>query len=124
MLESIPVALAVGTVLGFLTGLGTGGGSLLLLWLTLVLGQDPVQARMINLMFFIPGALTSITVQSLRQRIPFRKLLLPTLAGCAAAAVFSCLGQKMNTESMEKLFGVLLVILGLRELFYRPRKPR
>ena len=37
LLESLPVALIVGTVLGFLTGLGVGGGSLLILWLTLVL---------------------------------------------------------------------------------------
>ena len=29
MLTSIPVSIAIGTLLGFLTGLGTGGGSLL-----------------------------------------------------------------------------------------------
>ena len=39
MLESLPVALIVGTLLGFLTGLGVGGGSLLILWLTLVLAS-------------------------------------------------------------------------------------
>ena len=38
MLNSLPICLVVGTVLGFLTGLGIGGGSLLMLWLTLVLG--------------------------------------------------------------------------------------
>ena len=31
MLESIPFSIAVGIVLGFLSGLGTGGGSLLVL---------------------------------------------------------------------------------------------
>ena len=124
MLDSIPVSIIVGMVLGFLTGLGTGGGSLLMLWLTLVLGLETKDAQLINLMFFFPGALTATILSCRRKPIPFRKLVLPTLAGCAAAAGFALWGQKMNTESLEKLFGVLLLLLGLKELFYRPRNAR
>lgn len=54
LLESLPVALIVGTVLGFLTGLGVGGGSLLILWLTLALEMPQTAARGINLLFFCP----------------------------------------------------------------------
>ena len=56
MLESFPVVLIVGTVLGFLAGIGVGGGSLLILWLTLALGMAHPQARVINLLFFLPSA--------------------------------------------------------------------
>ena len=56
MLESLPVTLLVATILGFLTGLGVGGGSLLILWLTIVLGMDQATARGINLLFFLPAA--------------------------------------------------------------------
>ena len=56
MLESFPFALVVGVVLGYLSGLGVGGGSLLILWLTLVLGMEQGTARAINLMFFITAA--------------------------------------------------------------------
>ena len=59
MLNSLPICLVVGTVLGFLTGLGIGGGSLLMLWLTLVLGVSQAEARQINLLFFLPSALIS-----------------------------------------------------------------
>ena len=45
------VTLLVGTALGFLTGLGVGGGSLLMVWLTAVLGMDTLTARSINLLF-------------------------------------------------------------------------
>ena len=48
MLENWGFCLLVGTVLGFLTGLGIGGGSLLILWLTIVLGMDQQTARSIN----------------------------------------------------------------------------
>lgn len=124
MLDSIPVSIAVGTALGFLTGLGTGGGSLLVLWLTLAVQMDPSQARLINLMFFLPAAIIA-TIFNLRQgRVPLKKILLPALSGCAAAAIFALVGQKMNTESLKKLFGVLLLCIGVKELFYRPRKPR
>ena len=44
--------LVVGLVLGFLAGLGIGGGSLLILWLTLFANTGPQTARAINLMFF------------------------------------------------------------------------
>ena len=124
MLESIPFSIAVGTALGFLTGLGTGGGSLLVLWLTLVLHMEPAQARLINLMFFFPAALIATAFHWRQGRVPFHKILLPALAGCAAAAVFAFIGQKMNTESLKKLFGVLLLFIGAKELFYRPRKPK
>lgn len=124
MLETIPFSIAVGIILGFLTGLGTGGGSLLVLWLTLVLHMDPAQAKLINLMFFLPSALIATYLHWRQGRIPFKKLLLPALAGCIMGALFSTIGQKMNTENLQKLFGVLLIFTGLRELFYRPRNPK
>ena len=52
MLDSLPVVLLVGTVLGFLAGLGVGGGSLLILWLTLIAQTPQEEARNINLLFF------------------------------------------------------------------------
>ena len=124
MLESIPFSILIGTLLGFLTGLGTGGGSLLVLWLTLVLHTDAAQARLINLMFFLPAAIIATIFHWLQGRIPLKKLILPAACGCAAAAVFALIGQKMNTESLQKLFGVLLLFIGAKELFYRPRKPK
>ena len=45
MLESFPIALLVGAILGFLSGLGVGGGSLLILWLTLVLDMCSRSSR-------------------------------------------------------------------------------
>lgn len=124
MLNSIWMSAAVGTILGFLTGLGTGGGSLLVLWLTLVLNMDPAQAKVINLMFFLPAALISTLMRWRQGGIPFQKILLPAAAGCVMAAVFSIVGKNMNTELLQKLFGVLLIYTGIRELLYRPRNPK
>lgn len=124
MLSSAGLSIAVGAVLGFLTGLGTGGGSLLLLWLTLVLGMDPAQARTVNLMFFIPAAVIASVIRFFRGGIPIKKIWLPAAAGCLSAALFAVLGSHMDTMYLQKLFGALLIFTGIKELFYRERKPR
>lgn len=124
MLESLPVALIVGTVLGFLSGLGVGGGSLLILWLTVVLHMDPLTARSINLLFFIPSALVACAIRLKQGSLKLRPLLPAIIAGCAAAAVFSYISTVLDVEILKKLFGAVLIAAGLRELFYRERKAR
>lgn len=124
MLASWPFSILVGSILGFLTGLGTGGGSLLVLWMTLILHVSSPQAKVINLLFFLPSAIISTLFRWKRGGIPWRKVWLPALAGCAAALIFATVGQKTNTELLSKLFGVLLIFTGLRELCYRPKNPK
>ena len=124
MLGSIPVAIIIGVLLGFLAGLGVGGGSLLILWLTLVLGIDSETARSINLMFFITAA-GSVSFFRWRQGVLQLRVIMPAvIAGCIAAAAFSVLSQWIDQTLVKRLFGGLLLITGLRELFYRPRKAR
>lgn len=124
MLDSFPVALLAGTALGVLAGLGTGGGSLLILWLTLVLGMEQADARSINLMFFLPAAVIACLFRWKQGKLDFKKVLPAILSGCAAALVFSWLGTRMDTTLLKKLFGILLLFTGFRELFYRPRKAK
>lgn len=121
MLESLPVALIVGTLLGFLTGLGVGGGSLLILWLTLVLEMSQTAARGINLLFFLPSAAISCYLRWKQGTVTLKKILPAIFAGCAAAAVFSLISTRMDLEILRKLFGVLLLATGIRELCYRPK---
>ena len=124
MLNSFPVAAAVGCALGFLAGLGVGGGSLLMLWLTLVLGIPHATARSINLLFFIPSAIISSLLRKKQGALNYRKLLPAILAGIAAAAVAGYLSRGMGMELLKKLFGLLLLATGVRELLYRPRNAK
>lgn len=121
MLEAWPVALLVGTVLGFLSGLGVGGGSLLMLWLTLVLGMEHTAARGINLLFFLPAAAAACLFRWRQGDIPWRTVIPAAIAGCAAAAFFSWVGLGMDLSLLKKLFGGLLLLTGLREVLYRSK---
>lgn len=124
MLESYPATVLVGILLGFLSGLGIGGGSLLMLWLTLVLGMDHTSARGINMLFFIPSALIACLFRWKQGALKWKQVLPAIIAGCAAAAGFSWLSMYLDTAAIKKLFGILLITTGLRELFYRPRNAR
>ena len=114
----------MGTLLGFLSGLGTGGGSLLILWLTLVCEVSQSDARCINLLFFIPSAVIACLFRWKQGAIRWKKILPAMVSGCIAAALFSWLGGMFQIELLKKLFGGLLILTGLRELFYRPREFR
>ena len=114
----------VGAVLGFLSGLGVGGGSLLILWLTLMQAVDPTVARGINLLFFLPCALIAAIFRWKQGSLPLKKIYPAILTGCASALVFSAVGTRLNTAILKKLFGGLLMITGIREFFYKPNRKR
>lgn len=114
----------VGLVLGFLAGLGIGGGSLLILWLTLCVGTEPITARGINLMFFLTAA-GSVSIFRLKNgNLQFKSILPAVVSGCIAAAIGSWFGTWIDQSVLKKIFGGLLLITGLREIFYRPQKAK
>lgn len=122
MLESFPVILLLGSVLGFLAGLGVGGGSLLILWLTLVLQMPHPQARILNLLFFLPAAIITSFFRWKQGALQIKSILPGILAGAAAAFAFSMLASRLDMQLLRKLFGILLLLTGIKELLYRPKK--
>ena len=111
----------IGTALGFLSGLGVGGGSLLLLWLTLVVGADPGQARVMNLMFFLPCAIIA-TAFRWKQSKPDWRLILPAAgAGLIGALLGNYLSPILPRELLKKAFGVLFLLAGVREISYHTK---
>lgn len=122
MLESFPFILCIGTLLGFLSGIGIGGGSLLILWLTLVLNMDPLSARGINLLFFIPSALIACCFRWKQGCLKLGQIFPAIAAGCLAAGLFSMVGTALDLSFLRKAFGILLIITGIRELTYHPKR--
>ena len=124
MLTSFAFALLVGCALGYMAGLGVGGGSLLILYLTLFQEMTSDTARLINLMFFLTAA-GSVCLLRLGGRVQkWRKILPAIIAGSIMAAIFSFVRSFVHQEILRKLFGVLLLFTGTRELLYRPRKAK
>ena len=118
------LAIFIGLILGFLAGLGIGGGSLLILWLTLYANLDSITARAVNLMFFLAAAGSVSIFRFKKGDLQLKQILPAIISGCVAAAICSWLGRKIDQDILKKIFGGLLLITGARELFYRPRNAK
>ena len=124
MLNSLPVMLLAGAALGFLAGIGVGGGSLLILWLTLVAQMPQDTARSINLLFFLPTAFIASLFRWKKGTLHIKNVFPAILGGVLAAILFTWLSQRISSQWLRAPFGILLLVTGFREIFYRPRKPK
>ena len=118
------LTIPIGIILGLLAGLGIGGGSLLIMWLTLIMDMPHSTARAINLMFFIVAAGTVSFFRWKKGNLDLKSILPAIISGCIAAGLCSWIGMQIDQTILRKIFGGLLLITGLRELFYRPRKAK
>ena len=124
MVNSVYVMLPVAAVLGFLSGVGVGGGSLLILWLTVVAGYPTEQARFLNLLFFIPCAAAATLMRWKQGHLQWKLVLSAAIPGCICAGAVSWLFGSLDSDLLKKAFGILLLFTGIREVFYRERKAK
>ena len=104
-------AFVVGLLTGVLSGCGIGGGSLLLLWLTLV---------QLYFLACAPAALVSHLKNHLIDRGAV-KFCVPFGAMTSLLASFAAAGT--DTSLLRRLFGVLLLYIGAKELFTKRKNP-
>lgn len=121
---SFLLTVLVSAALGLLSGLGIGGGSLMILWLTLVCKMDFSNAKYLNLLFFLPPAFLSSVVRIFRREISLKKILPAALAGSLAAALFAGISSTWDVEILRKLFGALLLFTAQKELRYKNKQSR
>ena len=116
--------LFIATLMGFLAGMGVGVGSLLLIWLTQIAMLEQTQARLINLLFFLPAATVATFFRRKGRQIDITAAFSAATVGCVAAVIFSHISNILDVSILKKLLGGLLILSGIREVFYRPRKAR
>lgn len=110
-------AFVVGLLTGVLSGCGIGGGSLLVLWLTLFEGMPQFTAGGINLLYFLACAPAAL-VSHVKNRLIDRKAVLSCVpAGALTSLAAALLASHTDVSLLRRLFGVLLLIIGAKELF-------
>ena len=98
-------------------GMGMGGGSVLVIYLTAYLGLAQMQAQGINLIFFLPVAAVALFFHQKNRLIKW-KLALPIAALGLVGVYFGVkLANHLGSDLLGKLFGGFLLIIGLREVF-------
>ena len=114
--------LAAGFGAGILSGFGVGGGTLLLVWMTVFAGLDQHLAQGINLLYFLPAGLMALPAHWKNGYI-HRPALLPAIAGglaCVARAVWEA--TALDVAALRRIFGAFLILVGLSELLGKADK--
>jgi len=110
----LPLLVGFGT--GILSSWGVGGGTLLLLIMTLFLGVDPDTARAINLLYFLPTAGISLLFHHKNRLLDKTTLRCAIPAGLAAAAAASALAAAVEVTALQKPFGIFLLFTAVMTL--------
>lgn len=109
------LSVIIGTITGILSGLGIGGGSLLVLYLTAIGGMSPYYAGGINLLYFIGCAPTALWSHLRNKQIHIQTTLWCTLGGLITVFLSSWVAGHMETEMLKRLFGIFLLLIAVRE---------
>ncbi len=115
-------ALLAGLFSGVLGAMGLGGGSVLIIYLTLFTDTEQLSAQGINLLFFIPIALLAVIIYSAKRKIRWRIVIPLSLWGVLGATTGIMLTKYLGGNLTSKLFGGLLILMGLFEIFKRNNK--
>ena len=113
MLEGI-----IGFLAGIISSMGFGGGSILLVYLTLFAGVSQKEAAGINLIYFLPCAAAATFFffkTKFIEKEPVIRLAICSAVGAAAGSVGAIFID-------DKIIRIVLLGVGLKELFSKPKK--
>jgi uncharacterized membrane protein YfcA len=117
---TILTAILIGVLSGVVAALcGVGGGVVMVPAFVTLLGLPQKQAVATSLAIIIPTALTA-TIQNNRAGLVDWKLVLVTMVSSSLLAYLGAGWLKsMSNESLSKIFGVVLIVFGLRMLLQK-----
>lgn len=113
----------IGLLSGIISGMGIGGGSILIPSLVLFTNLKQQQAQGINLIVFIPVSIVALIVHFREKNIEFKFSKWIIIGGVAGAILGSILAIKTNPDSLKKYFASFLLFIGLYE-FFKKDKPK
>lgn len=105
-----------GFIAGIISGMGIGGGTILIPALTIFLSTEQKTAQAINLIYFIPTAVVAIITHEKQGNIE-KKIIKPLIVtGIIGAAAGALLMNVVSHSILRTGFGIFLAILGVMEI--------
>ncbi len=118
----------LGVIIGFLTGIisgfGVGGGSLLVLYLTVFGGVDQYTAGGVNLLYFTGCAPAALVTHIRDKRIVWRAVWLCLITGIPLSVIAAVISSKIDTALLHKAFGFVLLYIGFKEIFMKSKSSK
>ena len=111
------IEILTGFISGIVSGTGMGGGTILILCLSIFLGIDQKMAQATNLIFFIPTSIAAIYVNIKEKKINLKIAKIIILWGIIGSVIGAVIAQKINVDLLRKLFGIFLAIIAIHEIY-------
>lgn len=111
------VEVAAGFLSGIISGMGIGGGMILIPALVFFAALSQHEAQSVNLWYFIPTAIISLIVHVRNRNVEYKKSLFIVLSGIPFSLLGAYLAFKINSELLGTLFGIFLAIFGIKEIY-------
>lgn len=118
----------IGFASGIISGMGIGGGTLLIPALVFIIGTRQQIAQSINLIVFIPSAIAALFVHVKKHNIEKGLLLKLAVTGCTGSVIGSLLAVNLGSDLLKRFFGIFLLVMGIYEITSKSKskaaKPR
>lgn len=116
------IPIIIGLLSGVISGMGIGGGTILIPALAIFLSVDQHMAQGVNLLYFIPTAIVALIVHIKNKSINYKIAIPIVLLGIAGAVGGSFLATRMDATLLKRLFGAFLAAMGFYEIFKKDKQ--
>lgn len=106
----------IGFFSGIISGMGIGGGAILIPALILLREIAQQTAQGINLVYFLPTALVSLFIHIKNKNVEIKTALIIGISGIVGAAAGSLLALYLSGGFLRRLFGIFLFLVGIYEV--------
>jgi uncharacterized membrane protein YfcA len=107
----------IGLVSGIVSGTGMGGGTVLILLLSIIMGVEQHIAQATNLVFFVPTSIAAIITNWKYKLVDKKVALWVSISGVIGAITGAIISSKTNVEELKKYFGIFLAIVAIFEIY-------
>ena len=109
--------IGIGIVAGIISGLGMGGGTILILALILLMNIEQHVAQASNLLFFISTSIVATVINAKKKRIDWKVGIPIALSGTWGAIIGAQFAIQIESANLRKYFGIFLGIIALNEIY-------
>ena len=107
----------IGIFAGIFSGIGMGGGTILIFLLTRFAKMEQHIAQATNLIYFIPTAVSAIIVNYKNKNIDTKLAIIVSLSGVLGAIIGANISVNMDVFKLKKLFGIFLAVIAIHEIY-------
>lgn len=112
----------IGLISGIVSGMGMGGGTVLITILTCFFGVNQLVAQASNIIFFIPTSIIASIVNIKNHILKWRVAIPLTLSGVVGACFGSIIANKINVNFLRKCFAIFIMIIAIYQAICWYRK--